>query len=121
VKAAKTNAPINVPPMPGVFPDYPAPVVRNMMRWGLPPPPKFGGRISATPVHPLAGLAERKADGAPNLRNYRRPRQLANRTFGGLEPMNFTRNRLNRCIAGAVSLLVLTSLAILGVARVFVA
>jgi hypothetical protein len=35
--------------------------------------------------------------------------------------MNFTRNRLNRCIAGAVSLLVLTSLAILGVARVFVA
>jgi putative SOS response-associated peptidase YedK len=37
--------------MPGVFPDYPAPVVRNvgtdreltMMRWGMPPPPKFGG------------------------------------------------------------------------------
>ena len=35
----------NLPPMPGVFPDYPAPVVRNagaereltMMRWGLPP------------------------------------------------------------------------------------
>jgi putative SOS response-associated peptidase YedK len=44
----------NLPPMPGVFPDYPAPVVRNagiereltMMRWGMPPPPKFGG----TPV-----------------------------------------------------------------------
>ena len=41
----------NLPPMPGVFPDYPAPVVRNvgtdreltMMRWGIPPPPKFGG------------------------------------------------------------------------------
>jgi putative SOS response-associated peptidase YedK len=38
----------NLPPMPGVFPDYPAPVVRNtadrreltMMRWGMPPPPK---------------------------------------------------------------------------------
>jgi hypothetical protein len=37
--------------MPGVFPDYPAPVVRIddgyremiMMRWGMPPPPKFGG------------------------------------------------------------------------------
>src|SRR6476660_8997441 len=37
--------------MPGVFPDYPAPVVRTidgereliMMRWGMPPPPKFGG------------------------------------------------------------------------------
>jgi putative SOS response-associated peptidase YedK len=37
--------------MPGVFPDYPAPVIRNtdvdreltMMRWGMPPPPKFAG------------------------------------------------------------------------------
>jgi hypothetical protein len=37
----------NLAPMPGVFPDYPAPVVRNkdtgreltMMRWGMPPPP----------------------------------------------------------------------------------
>jgi putative SOS response-associated peptidase YedK len=36
----------NLPPMLGVFPDYPAPVVRNagaereltMMRWGMPPP-----------------------------------------------------------------------------------
>jgi putative SOS response-associated peptidase YedK len=36
----------NLPPMPGVFPDYAAPVVRNagaereltMMRWGMPPP-----------------------------------------------------------------------------------
>jgi putative SOS response-associated peptidase YedK len=41
----------NLPAMPGVFPDYPAPVVRNagaereliVMRWGMPPPPKFGG------------------------------------------------------------------------------
>src|ERR1019366_4244455 len=41
----------NLPPLPGVFPDYPAPVVRHadgerelvMMRWGMPPPPKFGG------------------------------------------------------------------------------
>jgi putative SOS response-associated peptidase YedK len=40
----------NLPPMPGVFPDYPAPVVRNaegereliMMRWGMPPPPEKG-------------------------------------------------------------------------------
>lgn len=37
--------------MPGVFPDQEAPVVRNAagerelikMRWGMPPPPKFGG------------------------------------------------------------------------------
>jgi putative SOS response-associated peptidase YedK len=41
----------NLPPMPGVFPDFPAPLVRNardrreltMMRWGMPPPPKLGG------------------------------------------------------------------------------
>ena len=41
----------NLAPMPGVFPDYPAPVMRNLgaeremtlMRWGMPPPPKFGG------------------------------------------------------------------------------
>lgn len=40
----------NLPPMPGVFPDYPAPVVRNigseremiLMRWGMPPPPRAG-------------------------------------------------------------------------------
>jgi hypothetical protein len=34
---------------------------------------------------------------------------------------HLTRNRLNRCIAGAVSFLVLTSLAIFGIARLFVA
>ena len=39
----------NLAPMPGVFPDYPAPVVRNtdtgrelsMMRWGMPSPPRI--------------------------------------------------------------------------------
>ena len=41
----------NLPPMPGVFPDYPAPVIRNagseremaLMRWGMSPPPRTGG------------------------------------------------------------------------------
>jgi putative SOS response-associated peptidase YedK len=41
----------NLPPMHGVFPDYPAPVIRNagdaeemvLMRWGMPPPPRTGG------------------------------------------------------------------------------
>ena len=54
----------NLAPMPGVFPDYPAPVLRNtdtgrelsMMRWGMPPPPKFGGlpvtNIRNRPRHP---------------------------------------------------------------------
>ena len=40
----------NLAPMRGVFPDYPAPVVRNagtereivMMRWGMPSPPRIG-------------------------------------------------------------------------------
>jgi putative SOS response-associated peptidase YedK len=43
----------NLPPLTGVFPDYPAPVVRNaedgerellMMRWGIPGPVQFGGK-----------------------------------------------------------------------------
>jgi putative SOS response-associated peptidase YedK len=42
----------NLPPMPGIFPDYLAPIVRNahdgvrelmMARWGMPGPPQFGG------------------------------------------------------------------------------
>jgi len=42
----------NLPPLPGIFPDYLAPVVRNapdgvrelaMARWGMPGPPQFGG------------------------------------------------------------------------------
>src|SRR5690348_10081945 len=42
----------NLPPMPGVFPDYFAPIVRNakdgvrelaLVRWGMPPPPAYGG------------------------------------------------------------------------------
>lgn len=42
----------NLPPLPGVFPDMLAPIVRNtadqgreltMMRWGMPGPPQFGG------------------------------------------------------------------------------
>ncbi|ACL61204.1 SOS response-associated peptidase [Methylobacterium nodulans] len=40
----------NLPPLPGIFPDQMAPVVRmadgghalTMMRWGFPPPPKLG-------------------------------------------------------------------------------
>ena len=44
----------NLPPMPGVFPDYPAPVVRNAgderemvtMRWGMPPPKLRGAPVT---------------------------------------------------------------------------
>jgi putative SOS response-associated peptidase YedK len=42
----------NLAPMPGVFPDYPAPLIRDaggdaeemiLMRWGMPQPPRAGG------------------------------------------------------------------------------
>ena len=53
----------NLPPMPGVFPDLPAPVIRNtdtgrelaMMRWGMPPPPRSGG------LEPTSAVAGRSA------------------------------------------------------------
>ena len=60
----------NLAPMPGVFPDYPAPVVRNsggeremtMMRWGMPPPPRAGGypvtNIRKHFIAALAGVAQ---------------------------------------------------------------
>jgi putative SOS response-associated peptidase YedK len=56
----------NLPPMPGVFPDYPAPVVRNagtereltMMRWGMPPPPRTGGPRSLTSATPRPRTGE---------------------------------------------------------------
>jgi putative SOS response-associated peptidase YedK len=43
----------NLPPLPGIFPDHVAPVIRNAkggqreaipMRWGFPPPPNLGSR-----------------------------------------------------------------------------
>jgi putative SOS response-associated peptidase YedK len=42
----------NLAPMPGVFPDYPGPVIRRAgeaeemvpMRWGMPPPPEPAAR-----------------------------------------------------------------------------
>ncbi|WP_099864766.1 SOS response-associated peptidase [Pararhizobium haloflavum] len=59
----------NLPPLPGIFPDYPAPIVRNgsdgdrelvMARWGMPTPPKF--------------LEGKKTDsGVTNIRNVKSP------------------------------------------------
>ena len=56
----------NLAPMPGVFPDYPAPVIRTteggteltMMRWGMPPPPRTE---AADPAH------SRRADEAVRI------------------------------------------------------
>src|SRR5215207_469679 len=64
----------NLAPMPGVFPDYPAPVVRNagaerelvLMRWGMPPPPRTGGRPSDQhPQHFFDALARLAEAGKP--------------------------------------------------------
>ncbi len=62
----------NLPPMPGIFPDYPAPVIRTadnkrelaMMRWGMPVPPQFG---AAPPVTNIRNTA------SPHWRRWLRP------------------------------------------------
>src|SRR6187402_483601 len=63
----------NLPPMTGVFPDYPAPVIRNagtgremiLMRWGMPPPPRTGG----PPVTNIRNTA------SPHWRGWLKPEQ----------------------------------------------
>jgi putative SOS response-associated peptidase YedK len=61
----------NLPPMPGVFPDYPAPLVRNagneremvLMRSGMPPPLKTGGPpVTNIRNTPLPRLESHKSD-----------------------------------------------------------
>jgi putative SOS response-associated peptidase YedK len=76
----------NLPPMPGVFPDYPAPVVRNagtvremvMMRWGMPPPPRAGG-------FPVTNI---RNTSSPHWRAWLKPR---------IDPMNQPARRVARC------------------------
>jgi putative SOS response-associated peptidase YedK len=80
----------NLAPMPGVFPDYPAPVIRNtgegegrelvMMRWGMPPPPHSGG--DQHPQHQLAALAWLAEAGEPLSGAV----QLLRRVRAGAEP-----------------------------------
>jgi putative SOS response-associated peptidase YedK len=61
----------NLPPLPGIYPDYPAPVVRNsvdsrelMARWGMPTPPKFlEGRKDPTRVSPTSATQRRRTHG----------------------------------------------------------
>jgi putative SOS response-associated peptidase YedK len=62
----------NLAPMPGVFPDYPAPVIRNTdtgteigtMRWGMPPPPRTAAGHQH-PQHVVAALAWLAQAGEP--------------------------------------------------------
>ena len=91
----------NLPPMPGVFPDYPAPVIRNTdagtemvtMRWGMPPPPRTGGppvtNIRNTFVAALAWLLKPETRclvpppiALPNTRPSRTPRRKRRTWFG---------------------------------------
>jgi hypothetical protein len=66
----------NLPPLPGIFPDYPAPIVRviggerelTMMRWGMPGPPQFGG----APITNIRGRV------TPELLAALVPRKMAN-------------------------------------------
>ena len=106
----------NLPSMPGVYPDYAAPIVRNapacreliLARWGMPTPPKF--------------LEGKKSDpGVTNIRNatsphWRRWLSVENRclvpfnsfaepdngTFGGRAPVwfAFDVSRPLACFAG---------------------
>jgi putative SOS response-associated peptidase YedK len=75
----------NLPPLPGIFPDKMAPIVRNgndsqrelvMARWGMPSPPKFGAGIDR---------------GVTNIRNVASPHWR-----GWLKPEN-------RCLVPATS------------------
>jgi putative SOS response-associated peptidase YedK len=81
----------NLPPMPGVFPDYPAPVIRNvgsereltMMRWGMPPPPRAGGYpVTQYQEHRVAAL-ERMAEAGKSVPG---PVQQLRRICAGAEP-----------------------------------
>ncbi len=63
----------NLPPLPAIFPDYPAPIVRNgdagrelvMARWGMPTPPQF--LVTKT------GKPKASDSGVTNIRNTRSP------------------------------------------------
>jgi len=81
----------NLAPMPGVFPDYPAPVIRNTdagtemmtMRWGMPPPPRTGWAAGHQhPQHVIAALARLAEAGEP----LPCPGQQLRRVRAGAEP-----------------------------------
>jgi putative SOS response-associated peptidase YedK len=94
----------NLPPMRGVFPDYPAPVVRNAgieremvtMRWGMPPPPRAGGspvtniRNTGSPHWRMVSMRRRPPAGwfvrltAKPRRAFRPSAQRSRRAPGGV-------------------------------------
>ena len=93
----------NLAPMPGVFPDYPAPVVRNtdtgremsMMRWGMPPPP----RSRRTPVTNIRNTS------SPHWRGWLKPenRCFSRPTASPSTRWSRTRRRRKRTWSGSHS------------------
>jgi putative SOS response-associated peptidase YedK len=77
----------NLPSMRGVFPDYPALVIRNtaggremaMMRWGMPPPARTGGPPVTYVFAALARVAEAREP-------FPRPREQLCRVRAGAQP-----------------------------------
>jgi hypothetical protein len=86
----------NLPPLPGIYPDYPAPIVRNsaagrelaMARWGMPTPPKF--------------LEGRKSDpGVTNIRNPASPHWRG--WLGGSATSMWPSRRPRRAVAASTA------------------
>jgi hypothetical protein len=82
----------NLAPMPGVFPEYPAPVIRNtdtgtelaMMRWAMPPPPRTGGPPVTNILNVIAALAGLAEAGEPMPSSFQQLRGIR----AGAEPGN---------------------------------
>jgi putative SOS response-associated peptidase YedK len=106
----------NLQPQPGVYPDYAAPIVRNlpagrelmMARWGMPTPPKFleGKKTDpgVTNIRNVASSHWRPWLGIENrcLVPFNSFAEPDNGTFGGRAPVwfAFDENRPLACFAG---------------------
>lgn len=82
----------NLAPMPGVFPDYPAPVIRNagdaeemvLMRWACPPATQDRGAVGHQhPQFVLAALARLAEAGEPQPRAGEQLRRIRPRAKSG--------------------------------------
>jgi len=67
--AVKHDCAGNLPPLPAIFPDQMAPIVRVsaegerelvVARWGMPWPPQFGGQSIPLPVRRLRAKPDKK-------------------------------------------------------------
>jgi putative SOS response-associated peptidase YedK len=71
----------NMPPLPGIFPDYPAPIVRNgadgreltMARWGMPTPPEYLITKAGKPMASDSGITNIRNTNPPHWRRWLGP------------------------------------------------